>query len=162
MIVYHGSNVEVREPRILKPSRGLDFGAGFYTTTNREQAISFALRVTRNRGEGVATVSEYEIDIDTAFSLCHVVKFDGVCDAWLDFVCDNRDNAYGGPRFDFAFGPVANDDVYRTLYLYQAGEIDREDTFKRLKVKTLYNQLVFASTLALSFLRYRKSEVFHE
>lgn len=109
MIVYHGSNVEVREPRILKPSRGLDFGAGFYTTTNREQAISFALRVTRNRGEG-----------------------------------------------------VANDDVYRTLYLYRAGEIDREDTFKRLKVKTLYNQLVFASPLALSFLRYRKSEVFHE
>ena len=162
MIVYHGSNVEVREPRILKPSRGLDFGAGFYTTTNREQAISFALRVTRNRGEGVATVSEYEIDIDTAFSLCHVVKFDGVCDAWLDFVCDNRDNAYVGPRFDFAFGPVANDDVYRTLYLYRAGEIDREDTFKRLKVKTLYNQLVFASPLALSFLRYRKSEVFHE
>ena len=162
MIVYHGSNVEVREPRILKPSRGLDVGAGFYTTTNREQAISFALRVTRNRGEGVATVSEYEIDIDTAFSLCYVVKFDGVCDAWLDFVCDNRDNAYEGPKFDFAFGPVANDDVYRTLYLYQAGEIDREDTFKRLKVKTLYNQLVFASALALSFLRYRKSEVFHE
>ena len=32
--VYHGSNVEVREPRIIKPSRTLDFGNGFYTTTN--------------------------------------------------------------------------------------------------------------------------------
>jgi len=162
MTLYHGSNVEVKEPKILKPSRGLDFGAGFYTTTNRDQAIAFALRVTRNRGTGIATVSEYEVDVETAFGMCNVVRFDGVCDAWLDFVCDNRDGAYVGPRYDFAFGPVANDDVYRTLYLYRAGEIDREETFKRLKVKTLYNQLVFASPLALSFLRYRKSEVVHE
>ena len=37
MTVYHGSNVEVREPRIIKPNRTLDFGNGFYTTTNRLQ-----------------------------------------------------------------------------------------------------------------------------
>ena len=86
------------------------------------------------------------------------MKFDGVCDAWLDFVCDNCDGAYSGPTYDFVFGPVANDDVYRTLYLYRAGEIDREETFKRLKVKTLYNQLVFASPLALSFIRFKRSE----
>ena len=34
MTVYHGSNVEVREPRIIKPNRTLDFGNGFYTITN--------------------------------------------------------------------------------------------------------------------------------
>lgn len=162
MTLYHGSNVEVKEPKILKPHRGLDFVNGFYTTTNLDQAIAFAKRVTKNRGAGAATVSFYEIDERMAFSLCEVVKFDGVCDAWLDFVCDNRDEAYSGPAFDFAFGPVANDDVYRTLYLYRAGEIDREETFKRLKVKTLYNQLVFASTLALSFIRFKKSEVYGE
>ena len=162
MTLYHGSNVEVKEPTILKPHRGLDFGNGFYTTTNLDQAIAFAKRVTKNRGVGVATVSIYEIDERMAFSLCEVVKFDGVCDAWLDFVCDNRDEAYSGPAYDLAFGPVANDDVYRTLYLYRAGEIDREETFKRLKVKTLYNQLVFASSLALSFIRFKKSEVYGE
>jgi hypothetical protein len=160
MTVYHGSNVEVKDPKILKPNRELDFGNGFYTTTNIDQAIAFAKRVTQNRGAGVATVSAYEIDETAAFPLCKVVKFDGVCDAWLDFVCDNRDGAYSGPSYDFAFGPVANDDVYRTLYLYRAGEIDREETFKRLKVKTLYNQLVFASPLALSFIHFKGSEVY--
>jgi len=160
MTLYHGSNVEVREPRILKPNRGLDFGIGFYTTTNRDQAVAFAKRVTRNRGTGSATVSVYEIDEVTAFQVCDVVRFDGVCDAWLDFVCDNRDGAYTGPQYDLAFGPVANDDVYRTLYLFLAGEIDREETFKRLKAKSLYNQLVFASPLALSFIRFKGSEVF--
>lgn len=160
MILYHGSNVEVREPKILRPNRELDFGNGFYTTTNRDQAIEFAKRVTANRGVGAATVTEYSIDESVAFPLCSVVKFDGVCDAWLDFVCDNRDGAYAGPQYDFAFGPVANDDVYRTLYLYRAGEIDREETFERLKVKTLYNQLVFATPLALSFIRFVRLEVF--
>lgn len=159
MILHHGSNVEVREPKILNPNRGLDFGHGFYTTTNLDQAIAFARRVTRNRGTGTATVSTYELDENAAFPICRVLKFDGVCDAWLDFVCDNRDGMYSGPPYDFAFGPVANDDVYRTLYLYRAGEIGREEAFKRLKVKTLYNQLVFATPLALSFIRFRESEV---
>ena len=31
MILYHGSNVEVREPKLLKVQRDLDFGKGFYT-----------------------------------------------------------------------------------------------------------------------------------
>ena len=132
MILHHGSNVEVREPKILNPNRGLDFGHGFYTTTNLDQAIAFARRVTRNRGTGTATVSTYELDENAAFPICRVVKFDGVCDAWLDFVCDNRDGM---------------------------GEIGREEAFKRLKVKTLYNQLVFATPLALSFIRFRESEV---
>lgn len=72
MTLYHGSNVEVREPKILKFNRGLDFGNGFYTTTNRDQAVSFARRVTRNRGEGIATVSVYEFDETVAFPLCEV------------------------------------------------------------------------------------------
>lgn len=76
MTVYHGSNIEVREPKILKPNRELDFGNGFYTTTNLDQAIAFAKRVASNRGTGVPTVSLYEIDLDAAFSACDVVKFD--------------------------------------------------------------------------------------
>ena len=45
MTLYHGSNVEVKEPRILKPSHALDFGPGFYTTLNRDQAVDFAGKV---------------------------------------------------------------------------------------------------------------------
>ena len=39
MILYHGSNVVVEQPEILKPSHALDFGSGFYTTLNRDQAV---------------------------------------------------------------------------------------------------------------------------
>ena len=162
MKLYHGSNVEVKVPQILKPNRELDFGNGFYTTTNLDQAIAFARRVTRNRGVGVATVSFYEIDEDVAFPLCNVVKFEGVCNSWLDFVCDNRDGSYCGPAYDFAFGPVANDDVYETLQLYVNGAISRAYTMERLKVKELFNQLVFKTDKALAFLRFIRAEVLDE
>jgi sucrose-6-phosphate hydrolase SacC (GH32 family) len=36
--VYHGSDILVKEPKIMQPVRALDFGHGFYTTTNIEQA----------------------------------------------------------------------------------------------------------------------------
>lgn len=39
MIVYHGSNVIVSEPKLITQNRFLDFGFGFYTTTNKEQTL---------------------------------------------------------------------------------------------------------------------------
>ncbi|MCL2813467.1 MAG: DUF3990 domain-containing protein [Oscillospiraceae bacterium] len=41
MILYHGSNVIVDKPQLIKQIRFLDFGPGFYTTENQTQAISF-------------------------------------------------------------------------------------------------------------------------
>lgn len=42
-------------------------GYGFYTTTNKMQAIGFADKVTKRRKEGIPTVSVYEIDEMKAF-----------------------------------------------------------------------------------------------
>jgi len=43
MKVYHGSTEIVEYPLILDTQRLLDFGKGFYTTTNQEQAEKWAL-----------------------------------------------------------------------------------------------------------------------
>ena len=42
MIIYHGSNVKVEKPALIVQNRFLDFGFGFYTTTNKAQAENFA------------------------------------------------------------------------------------------------------------------------
>lgn len=49
MLLYHGSNIEVREPRLLRSQRDLDFGKGFYTTSDLGQATSWATRTARIR-----------------------------------------------------------------------------------------------------------------
>ena len=50
MILYHGSNMVVNEPKLVEQNRYLDFGYGFYTTTNRDQAENFAQKVVVRRG----------------------------------------------------------------------------------------------------------------
>ena len=104
-------------------------------------------------------MNEYEIDEKIAFEFCDLLKFDQPNEVWLDFVCSCRDGINVAEGRDLIFGPVANDDVYRTLTLYREGEITKEETLSRLKIKQLYNQLVFATAKVLTFIRFRKSEV---
>lgn len=154
MIVYHGSNVVVSEPRLIAQNRFLDFGYGFYTTTNKIQAIGFAEKVTKRRKSGEKTVSIYKIDEAKAFAECTVLRFDSANEDWLNFVSDNRSGNYNGDAYDVVFGPVANDDVYTTFTLYTAGVLSKEQTLEALKIKKLYNQLVLCSQKALSYLKF--------
>lgn len=154
MILYHGSNVIVSKPRLIEQNRFLDFGFGFYTTTNKAQAVGFADKVTKRRKEGEKSVSIYEIDKGRAFAECSVLRFDSANEAWLDFVSENRSGKYSGKVYDLVFGPVANDDVYTTFTLYSAGVLTKEQTLSALKIKKLYNQLVLSSEKALSYLKF--------
>ncbi len=90
MILYHGSNVVVSKPRLILGKRYLDFGVGFYTTTNCAQAAAFAEKVTKRRRDGQHCVSVYEFDETMAFSDCKVLHFSSANEAWLDFVSENR------------------------------------------------------------------------
>lgn len=152
MILYHGSNLTVAEPRLIIQNRFLDFGFGFYTTTNKGQAIGFSEKVTKRRKEGTPTVNVYEVDEAKAFAECSVLRFDSPNEAWLDFVSENRAGQYSGKSYDFIYGPVANDDVYTTFTLYTSGVLSKAQTIEALKVKKLYNQLVLTSEKALSYL----------
>lgn len=154
MIIYHGSNVIVEQPRLIRQNRFLDFGFGFYTTTNKEQAIAFADKVRRRRHGGEKSVSIYEIEEGRAFSQCSLLRFEGADEAWLDFVSENRSGNYSGRMYDFIFGPVADDDVYTTFALYTAGVLTKEQTLEALKIKKLYDQLVLSTEKALSYLRF--------
>ena len=154
MILYHGSNLVVEKPKLVLQNRFLDFGFGFYTTTNKVQAISFAEKVYKRKNEGTKQVSIYEIDEKRIFAECSVLRFDSANEAWLDFVALNRSGNYIGEAYDIIYGPVANDDVYTTFTLYQAGVLTKEQTLEALKIKKLYDQMVFATEKALSFLKF--------
>lgn len=155
MIIYHGSNVTVEEPKILTPNRYLDFGAGFYTTTNYDQALNFAGKVTMRKKCGRSTVNIYELDEDI-FDKVNALNFESADEAWLDFVSDNRSGIDRTAGYDLICGPVANDDVYQTFILYSTGVYTKEQTIEALKIKKLYNQYVFTTDRALSYLTFKE------
>ncbi|MBR2388367.1 MAG: DUF3990 domain-containing protein [Clostridia bacterium] len=152
MILYHGSNMTVNEPKLIEQNRYLDFGYGFYTTTNRDQAENFAQKVVVRRG-GKAIVNVYEIDEDAAASL-NIKRFNAPDEDWLDFVSAHRNGDYVGESYDLIIGAVANDDVYRTLQVYSTGLLTKEQAIEALKIKKLFNQYVFATNEALAYLKF--------
>lgn len=156
MILYHGSNMSVTRPKLLIPNRTLDFGAGFYTTTNKEQAISFCENVYRRKKCGGKIVNVYEFD-EGLFERFQTLRFDSPNEAWLDFVSDQRNDIYSGKTYDLIYGPVADDDVYQTLLLYMSGALTKDQTLQALKIKELFNQLVFASQKTMDTLRFIKA-----
>lgn len=110
MIVFHGSLVKVKHPRILVPSHTLDYGAGFYTTTSFAQAEKWVKnRLDDNHRNGF--VNKYEWD-DNAKADLNYKHFSVPDEEWIDFVHNNR-TVYGFEHpFDVVYGPVANDKVY--------------------------------------------------
>ena len=159
MILYHGSNVIVDQPKLIRQNRYLDFGFGFYTTTNREQAVNFAQKVTDRRKMGEATLNIYSVNEAVAFQECKVLQFDSPDEAWLDFVAANRQGTYQGEKYDLIYGAVANDDVYRTIALYMTGVLDKQQTLSSLKIRKLFNQLVFATEKSLQYLKFEGREL---
>ena len=159
MILYHGSNVIVDQPKLIRQNRYLDFGFGFYTTTNREQAVNFAQKVTDRRKMGEATLNIYSVNEAVAFQECKVLQFDSPDEAWLDFVAANRQGTYQGEKYDLIYGAVANDDVYHTIALYMTGVLDKEQTLSSLKIRKLFNQLVFATEKSLQYLKFEGREL---
>ena len=70
----------------------------------------------------------------------------------------NRSGNYRGPAYDLVYGAVANDDVYRSVTLYLTGVLTKEQTIAALKIKKLFDQLVFTSEKSLQYLHFERSE----
>ena len=66
---------------------------------------------------------------------------------------------YQGKQHDLIYGAVANDDVYRTITLYMTGVLDKEQTLAALKIRKLFNQLVFATEKSLQYLHFEGREL---
>ncbi|MCL2649759.1 MAG: DUF3990 domain-containing protein [Candidatus Azobacteroides sp.] len=158
MKVFHGTNIVIEQPKVMNRFKTLDFGEGFYTTENEDQAKDFAVKVcVRRSPTSYPIVNCYEFNED--FDNLSVLKFDEPNEDWLDFVVERRKGIVLSEKYDLIIGPVANDDVFGTIILYEAEQLDRESAIKRFKVKTLYNQVVFCSELALRSLDFIKSYV---
>lgn len=161
MLVYHGSNVEVRKPSLLKSRKNTDFGRGFYTTTQKEQAEHWtSIKIDRAK-KGRRTVSVFEVDDKLLNNPeLKIREFHGPDEAWLNFVVDSRKGIEHD--YDLVFGPVANDKVFTVVNLYESGVLDAPAAIAELKAYKTYNQLSFHTPRVIQALRFVKSYIVKE
>ena len=132
--LFHGSNVEVKKPSLRMGRKKTDFGRGFYTTTQKEQAEHWTL------------LTNPELKIR---------EFNGPDEDWLNFVVDCRKGVEHD--YDLVFGPVANDKVFTVVNLYESGVLDAPAAIAELKAYKTYNQLSFHSQRVIDALKFVES-----
>ncbi len=138
MIVYHGSNQQIKQPTTKFSKKYLDFGKGFYLTTYKNQAEKWALRKASRSG-GIATINVYELpDFFDLYKTCH---FETENEAWLDFVCASRKGALDYEQYDLVIGRVADDDVFKTIDMYFNELWTKEKVLEELRYYQENNQI---------------------
>ena len=163
MILYHGSTLEVQQPRILKSEIGRDFGFAFYTTDIQAQAERWARRRAmiesrRTKTEVQPIVSAYEWDEDTAKQL-HFLQFDGASMEWLELVVTCRRQTDYSHGYDIVEGKIANDNVGETVSYVMQGIMRKEDAIDRLRFEQINNQIAFCTETALHTLHFQNSYI---
>lgn len=155
MKLFHGSNVEVREPKILQSNRALDFGTAFYMTSDYEQAKKWAKLTTDRKKSGTPIINEFEFDNEQLGEL-EVIRYESANKEWLRFVSDCRSEQRNGEEYDIIIGPVANDRTFDVISLYLIGVYDEDEAIRRLLPFKLKDQYAFKSEKALDLLTFKR------
>lgn len=176
MVLYHGSYCIVENPSLEKCARFKDFGRGFYFTTSKEQAKTFAkISVSKARKNGkilqpskYAYVSYFKI---TDLNDLKIFLFDTANIEWLHcIVAHRKSKTFTEDRkkmidFDVIGGKIANDDTNTTILAYMGnvfGEMASEQAdricISLLLPERLQDQFCFRTEKALSKLKFMQSE----
>ena len=176
MILYHGSYCSVENPDLEKCAFYKDFGRGFYLTTSKEQAKSFAkISATKAKSRGIiSTTQEFGyISFYKVNNLAGIKNyaFETADKNWLHCIVAHRQNrAFSNicnemKVYDIISGKIANDNTNATILAYMGnvfGEMGSEQAdnmcISLLIPERLQNQFCFRSEKSISLLEFLKSE----
>ena len=147
-IIYHGSNVEVSNPKILINGYYKDFGYGFYCTNIEKQAKRWALTK-----KGASVVNNYSYLKNPELK---ILCFSEMTEEWLDFVVNCRRGKMH--TYDIVEGPMADDTIWNFVNDYLSGNISKAVFWEYAKFKHPSHQISFHSMRALECLTYERSE----
>jgi len=147
MTVYHGSYMEIVEPKLIAGKYTKDFGIGFYCTLIKEQAERWAKRLQ------TPTLNIYDVRMNANLK---ILEFKEMTEEWLDFIIDCRHGKQHD--YDIVIGAMANDQVYNFIEDYLEGIITREQFWVMARFKYPTHQISFCTEAALKCLEFRKAE----
>ena len=140
IIVFHGGTEKIENPICKFGRKNLDFGQGFYVTSLREQAISWANNMSRNMNMP-AMLNRYKLNRDAILKEAKYKIFKAYDEEWLEFIIGNRSGHDLAKEYDYVEGGVANDRVVDTVNLYLAGLIELSSALRELSRHQPNNQI---------------------
>lgn len=166
--VYHGSYIEVKEPDLTVCKKGKDFGQGFYITTDKRQATSFAKTIAnrKNLSEGVLNIYKLS-DLENL----NVYEFPDTNAEWLNCVIGYRSHQYKSfaapfKQYEVIIGKIADDDTSQVINAYMQGvfgplgsETAVNIAMQRFLTNRLKNQICLKSEKALQKLAFIESKI---
>lgn len=152
ILLYHGSNSEVKFPEIRKTRYTKDFSWGFYCTKDYEQAYRWADRKSQ---KGIINIYSYKEKKDL-----NILKFEKMTDEWLDFI--GRCRAGYVHSYDIVEGPMADDTIWNFVNDFLAGNISRKVFWDYAEFKYPTHQISFHSLKAIDCLIFERSEKIYE
>lgn len=155
MLVYHGTNADIKEIDLSKGSRFKDFGQGFYVTPDLETAQRMARKKVNLFG-GNPIIIAYEFD-ESALTACDmkVLAFPEKATAdWIYFISSNRNRISSEKphTYDIVKGPIADDGVALQLSRLKVNAENADQIALDLQDKYLDQQICFHTQRSLLYL----------
>ena len=147
MKVYHGGYCPIEIPEIIIGKYAKDFGAGFYCTELKEQAIRWARRYDTR------IISIYNFEQNNELKILH---FNEMTEEWLNFIVNCRNGIKHD--YDIVIGAMANDQVYNYISDFISGVLTREQFWVLAKFKHPTHQINFCTAEVVKCLTFIKSE----
>ena len=144
MLLYHGSNTDIKEINLAMCRPYKDFGQGFYLTTDHDFAERWASED--------AYINEYELDIEGLT----IIKLERDQE-WFEYIFENR-RARDNKTADVIMGPIANDTIFDTLGIISSGFLKAEQMLKLLTIGPLYHQVAVKTEKAKNQLKWHSAD----
>ena len=157
MKLYHGTskkaanNIKKHGVDLSYSRKNLDFGVGFYLTSDKGQAKNWAYR----KGAANAAVVIFEAN----FAGLKQKIFDGFDSEWCDAIYENRVNENDTlQNYDVVTGKMADGKLNDLVDDVKEGIITKEEFVKEI-AHDIGQQIVFKSIKSLGQLKYIAKEV---
>lgn len=163
MKIYKGSTKILYIPEIRPYSRLLDYGAGFYASSDMEMEEELALeRMLRTCG--IAGINTYEFDSILADRTLNIRKFDNDSLDWVEYIIARRSGKVeDDSETDIIYAPAPTDEDY-----YQISEMEYHKGYRlymsdNIKKRSRPSMVIFKTQKALDCLAFTEhNAIFHE
>lgn len=145
--LFHGSHSIVRIPDLSISRTDIDFGQGFYLSSDFAISAKWACRTANS------ICNEYNLLTDDL----KIHKFELDKD-WLDYVVRNRNEETDNPsvfdQYDVLIGAIADDKLFHTIEMYEDGLISAKNAIEIMNCMDYGLQYVLKTEKAVKNLEY--------